>query len=573
MLRWVGFVFSCTVAFAQAPRPCEGVAAYSPCEMTFEVAPNEAAAHPDPYIDVQLHAEVRSPRFRTYLMPAFWDGGRKLVIRFTPQDAGQFTYRLTSNLASLEGKQGSFTATESSAPGYVHPANVHHWWTENKQPHLWMGFLADRLGFESNEYVAALLRSIDGEKFNHIRVNVLGRPADRARVVVNGKPNPAYFDELDSRILQLHGKLVTTDIVLASDPAYLTSLFPDWQSRERFVRYLVARYASLNITWQGVLEWEDVPNARDLLKEIGLAIKKLDPYDHPRSTNSKITSTPLLTDGWMNFVITNSEDDQLGAVQHQFYTVPFIGITSAAQLWDSTMDGQYPVLKADPRGAARRWFDFMSDQRHWELEPYFDVDNCRAVALEGAEYLAYIEHPATVEISIEKHSYNVTWVNPANGEAVEAKKYKGESFATEPPDKTHPWLLLLAREGHLASMLKSYKFESRVVPVQEIEANPQKVPYAVAEPSVDTLHAGAPVKYAVKLKRESRATREMMYLWTAEAASGGQGARVLGTGASGTFTIPPVIATQYPATLSIRVTALNANGKAYLSDKVYQLAR
>ena len=109
--------------------------------------------------------------------------------------------------------------------------------------------------------------------------------------------------------------------------------------------------------------------------------------------------------------------------------------------------------------------------------------------------------------------------------------------------------------------------------MQEIEANPQKVPYAIAEPSADTLHAGAPVKYAVKLKRESRATREMMYLWTAEAASGGQGARVLGTGASGTFTIPPVIATQYPATLSIRVTALNANGKAYLLDKVYQLAR
>ena len=40
----------------------------------------EAAQHPNPYLTVQLHAEFRSPRHRTIMMPGFWDGGRRMVI-------------------------------------------------------------------------------------------------------------------------------------------------------------------------------------------------------------------------------------------------------------------------------------------------------------------------------------------------------------------------------------------------------------------------------------------------------------------------------------------------------------
>ena len=77
--------------------------------------------------------------------------------------------------------------------------------------------------------------------------------------------------------------------------------------------------------------------------------------------------------------------------------------------------------------------------------------------------------------------------------------------------------------------------------------------------------------FAAKLKRETRATRSIMYVWTGEVPADGQGYRILGTGAQGTLRIPPDIATRYPAVLSIRVNALNANGKAYSADKVYQL--
>jgi hypothetical protein len=555
--------------FAQAP--CDNTPAYSPCELVFELTADEAAAHPDPYTDVEFEAEIRSPRFRTFLMPAFWDGGRKLVLRFAPTEPGQWIYKITSNLKSVDGKQGTFNAAESESPGYVHPANVHHWATENKKAHLWMGTVADRFGFMDGAEVPRLLATVDAEKFNHVRVSILGDPADRSRVMLGDRPNPSYFDELDRRILQLHKKGVTTDLVLAANPDYLRSLFPAWQARERFVRYLIGRYAPLNITWQGVMEFEDYRDARTLLKEIGLALKKYDSYNHPRSSNAKITSSPLLPDGWMDFAIANSMDDQLGSIEHQLYTVPFVGITTPEHLWNATMNGQYPVIRGDAHDRAKSWFDFMADTRHWELEPYFDVDNTRCVALEGIEYINYIERAAPIEVEVEKHGYDVFWFNPLNGETLEGKKYKGEHFTGDLPDKSHPWILMIAREGRKESMLKSYKFDSRPVPVQEVESSTQKVPYELVEPSADPLIVSLPTPFSVKLKRETRATRQMMYLWTGDVAADGQGFRVLGTGGKGSLVIPPWIAVNYPAVLSVRVTALNANGKAYSADKVYQL--
>ncbi len=78
-------------------------------------------------------------------------------------------------------------------------------------------------------------------------------------------------------------------------------------------------------------------------------------------------------------------------------------------------------------------------------------------------------------------------------------------------------------------------------------------------------------QFSVKLARESRATRDMQYLWTGEVVADGHGFRVLGTGSPGMFVVPASIAEIFPAVLSVHLTALNANGKAYQTDRVYQL--
>ncbi|MFB3827685.1 MAG: DUF4038 domain-containing protein [Bryobacteraceae bacterium] len=595
-----------------AQAPCNGTPAYSPCDFVYELTPEEAAAHPNPYLTVQLHAEFRSPRFRTFLLPAFWDGGRRMVIRFAPTGEGEWIFRVTSNLPRLNGQNGKFTAAASKAPGFIRPANVHHWtYTENNIPHLWMGDTS--YGFASIDEV--LFRKVVDtraqQKFNHIRGLVLRRETAAEAFSSPDQPNPAWFQRIDERVRYMNAKGIIADLVLAGDQNHLAEMFPDWRQRERYIRYLVARYAAMNVTWQGVQEFEEYREGRALLKEIGALLKRTDPYQHPRTTHTTATSAPLLADEWMDYVAYQSSDDQLCAIEHQLYSAPFVNLefayedsgagkshphhvdtdTFRRRLWNVTMDGQYPTFGntgtyggqkfppdaryLDSPGARQMtaWFDFFAGTRHWELEPYFDVDGGRAVALEGVEYIVYVEKPAgPVELLVEKHGYDVAWFNPISGERLKQKNFKGERFTGEPPDASHDWVLHVSREGRKEGMLRSYKFESRRILKQEIETAPSKVPFDIEQPP-DPLQAGKPAPYAARVLRETRATRSMMWLWTGETAAGGQGYRVLGTGQKGTLRVPPGLAGTYPATLLLHLYGMNANGKVYSLDRPYQLQK
>ena len=57
---------------------------------------------------LNLQAEFRSPHHDTALVRAVWDGGSKWLIRFTPTEAGDYTFRLTSSQPAFNGKEGAF---------------------------------------------------------------------------------------------------------------------------------------------------------------------------------------------------------------------------------------------------------------------------------------------------------------------------------------------------------------------------------------------------------------------------------------------------------------------------------
>jgi hypothetical protein len=575
------------MAGAQTSTTCNNIPAYTPCEMVFELGEQAAAAHPNPYKTVELRAELRSPRHRTTELPAFWDGGRRMVIRFAATEPGQWDYHLISNVAELNDKSGTLTAAESDSAGFVVAANVHHWsYTEHQKaqpdllrPHLWMGAGAPRLATMDDAQFRALADARAAQKFNHLSGWVTAADSDAAYSAPD-QPKLDYFHRLDERVRYLNEKGITTDLVLAGGDGALTKLFPQPDQRRRFVRYLVARYAAMNVTWQTVDAFEDYPDARALMKEIGGALKDFDGYHHPRTTGAHITSSPFLDDGWMGFASYGNNDSNVGAIEHQLYAVPFVNqaigggdaATLRHNLWNATMDGQYPALaRTAPEDvqAMSVWFDILSSTRHWELEPYFDVDGGRAVALEDTEYLVYIEKPAALELRVEKHGYDVLWINPADGTTVR-KKFSGDHFTAAPPDNSHDWVLHLVREGTLQSMNRSYKFESRDIVLQEIEANPEKTPFDIDQPAGD-LSISKTSPYSIKMKRETRATRTMMYLWTGEVTADHQGFRVLATGAKGTFQPTKRLAVNYPALLLMRVYGMNANGKVYLVTKAAQL--
>jgi uncharacterized protein DUF5060/uncharacterized protein DUF4038 len=548
----------------------------------FELRANDAPTDVSPFRDELLTIEFRSPRHTTYLLRAFSDGGRSVRVRFTPTEGGMWNYHVTSTIKRFDNQESSFNVAETGNPGFVGVANLRHWRTTNKQPHLWLAASVPFLEVDQPALEAWLdARKHDG--FTHIRGVLLTLHAQVKPLNGDGQPNIAYFAALDDRILAAINRGFTLDLLLADDSFVGSGSLNDWGHCELLIRYLVARYGGLNVTWQGIEHFEDIPNSRALLKELGALLQKYDAFQHPRSTDARVSSSPLLLDGWMNYLIEASPHPEVGAVEHQFTQEPEIHVVTASEpdsfrreLWNCTTNGEYPSVSyeslqnaANVR-AVQTWFKVVSGTRHWELEPYFDVSGARAVGLAEVEYLAYAETPGIIEITLPKHKYNPEWVNAATGEEIPLKDYKGELLSSQTPDNTHAWVLEVPREGHKESMLRSYYFESVDPPVQEVETDSSKIPFEIVDPPGDEIVVGIPTPFKTKLTRANRATRTMQYVWWGEVLAG-EGARLLGVGPSGTLTVPKDLIKAPGSTLHLRLLAINANGKVYELDKVYRL--
>ncbi len=610
MIRSLGLLLTLALIVPLAvAQNCASTPTYTPCDLVYEMTEAEAAQHPNPYLTVQLHAEFRSPRHRTVMMPGFWDGGRRMVIRMTPIDPGDWAYRVTSNVASINGKAGQIAAPESGHPGFLRVDNKRAWsTTETRSPHLWMGDTSYRFAWMEDALFEQMAIARAGQRFNHIRGLVMHDEDQYRKAYLSpDRPNVEHFQQLDRRIRSMNQKGIFADLILAGDRNHLTRVFPERDQRDRYIKYVAARYAPMMITWQGVQEFEEYDNGRALLKEMNMAIMRHDPYKHPRSTHTTAASTPLLEDGWMTHALYQSSATGLGAVERQIYAVPMVNAefgyedsgagkshphhvdsdTFHKRLWNTTMDGQYPTfgntgtyggrkfaidakyLESPGTKAMTAWFELFSKTRFWELEPYFEITAGRALALGGIEYIVYLEQPGPVEVVTEKKKYEVYWFRPSTGEIVQEKKeFKGEKFIGQPPDNKSAWVLHLSRDGRKEGMAKSWKFESRDVVLQEIERSPAKTPFEIEAPTVDSLPVGKPVRFAVKLTKETRASKAMIYLWTIEATNDQQGYRVLGTTQKGEFTIPRGIARNYPAVINLRVFGMNGNGKLYSLDRV-----
>lgn len=545
MVRWFAGALLAARLFAQSG--CASPAAWSPCDLTFDLQANENPA------TARFEIEFRSPHQRTYRLPAFHDSDRTLTVRFSPTEPGTWSYRITSSLTRFDGRESSVVAAESDSPGFVHVANVHHFQTEaNSKAHLWMATAVDHFATIPRAQFDTQVAQLANEKFTHLRVTL---------------DSDADLREAADRVRAITARGLVVDLVLASIPA-------EREARQKYITDIVARFDAMNVTWMGVPSFENVEHGKSVLKDAGALLKTLDTYQHPRTTLATVTSAPLAGDDWMTMIDYGTPDANIGAVEHQLYQLPGInsGIKDVNDLWTATMNGQYPASGSGAYMTA--WFDFMSGNRYWELEPYFDVDGGRAVALEGVEYIVYVEKPRPVEVTVERHGYDVAWINPLTGERIKEKKgYNGEHFTGEPPDNSHPWVLHISREGTKAGMLKSWKFESRQVPVQVVEQDAGKIPFDVASPGDVAVSVSKPPYYALQIKRETRATRSLLVEWTGEVPVDGEGYRVIGTGREGTMRIPASLTTNYPAEISVRVALLNAYGKAYVVDKVYRLVQ
>ncbi len=182
------------------------------------------------------------------------------------------------------------------------------------------------------------------------------------------------------------------------------------------------------------------------------------------------------------------------------------------------------------------------------------ADGARAVGLDEVGYLAYAQNPGIVEITLDKHKYNPVWINPATGEEIPLKDYRGDIFSQQTPENTHDWVLDVAREGHKESMLRSLRFESMTLRCKKLKPTLQRYPLNSLTRR-ERIPFQVPVPFRIKITRPNRATRTMQYVWWGEVVAGGEGARLLGVGSFGNFTIPPDLLKQPGSSLNVRLLA------------------
>lgn len=535
---------------------------------------------------LDLHAEFRSPKATTYLAHAFWDGGSKWVIRYSPAEPGTHAFRFTGSVAGISGTQGQMTATTEAPahPGALRSANLHHFaWVDGISftPALYMGAVVENFGQLDLARWKSLVDARAAQHFNHLAVTLVDAAGTQTF------RSPGFFRAAEEKFAYANQRGILIDLAFFA-PELMTRLLPGEADRRTWFAYALSRLAAFDIIWQGTEAWENYEDGRALTKEIADYLKTYDPYKRLETTRTMTTSAPLIDDGWMHIRAYQSSDDAIGSIEQQLYQDPAINNFGAADttadafrhhLWNATMNGQYPlgaVRDEVSAGAMKVWYEFMQATRHWELEPFFDVDGGRGLQLEGIEYVIYVENSGPVTVTVEKHGYDAEWIDPATGAHTKIKDpCKGETCVATPPGAGHDWILHISREGTKAGMLKSVRFVSREeeLKLQEIVADPEKVPFEITGPDGDTLSLAKPAAFSVKLKRQSKALQHMVWEWTGEVTASGHGYRVIATGADGTFRIPANIAAEYPAALHVRLYGMNGLGKVYSLDRNYTLTK
>src|SRR5690242_1026125 len=90
---------------------------YGVLELSYPYTTTNAA---DPWNDITVTASFKTPSGKTLVVDGFYADTNLFKVRFTPAEAGNYTYTVTLNgPAGPQTKTGSFTSDPSDNPGFI----------------------------------------------------------------------------------------------------------------------------------------------------------------------------------------------------------------------------------------------------------------------------------------------------------------------------------------------------------------------------------------------------------------------------------------------------------------------
>ena len=274
---------------------CVRVPLWGRFEQTFD-----AVLAGNPFLDVSLHVVFRhGDSGLSVEVEGFYDGDACWRIRFMPDAVGTWTWRTRSNQPQLDGHAGMLCCTpaDADAHGPVRVQDRLHFAHADGTPFFPFGTTSYGWAHQPDPLAERTLESLRAGPFNKIRFCVLPHHSRQSAANMPcfpfvGDPehgwdferfDPAWFRLMERRIDALAAIGVEADLIL------FHPYCGPWPFRRmphetdlRYVRYLVARFASFrNVWWSLANEYDFIPEKTvedwdDLCRETAAA----DPYGH-----------------------------------------------------------------------------------------------------------------------------------------------------------------------------------------------------------------------------------------------------------------------------------------------------
>lgn len=276
----------------------------------------------NPFIDARLEADFIH-HHRRITVYGFYDGAGIYKLRFMPDTEGVWHYETRSNIPALDNQQGSFEcipATESNR-GPVHVIDRSHFGYADGTAYHPVGTTCYVWNHQGDALEAQTLITLQNAPFNKMRMCVFPKrytfnknePPNypfEGEVTAEWNPNllnnyrtvappdywdftrfnPAYFQRLEKRILDLRALGIEADLILFHPydfGAWGFDRMPP-EVNIRYLKYIVARLAAFrNVWWSFANEYdfmydrtiEDWDNYFKLVQDY-------DPYNHLRSVHN-----------------------------------------------------------------------------------------------------------------------------------------------------------------------------------------------------------------------------------------------------------------------------------------------
>lgn len=255
----------------------------------------------NPFTDINFYAIFSNGKSQVKVN-GFFDGDDKYIIRFSPDKSGTWTYKTTSNIKSLNGLMGSFSATnpDKNNHGPVQVANEYHFAYADGTRFQQIGTTCYSWAQQSDEKVSQTIATLKNSPYNKMRMclfnNVEAEPILPFKKTGNGDKdfdykqlNVKYFQIFEDRIKRLLEIGVEADIIIFH-PYDEKRGFSDMTKENDLIllKYIIARYSAYrNVWWSAANEYDLIKTKTmqdwdNILKYI----QKNDPHNRLRSIHN-----------------------------------------------------------------------------------------------------------------------------------------------------------------------------------------------------------------------------------------------------------------------------------------------